>query len=92
MPFLSVSIAVLAIAFGMFVSRLYTGFALPALNENLSFLPSRQFDQVRRYIEMEEHAGRKRWYFGLARRALLIEAGLLCLFLVTAVVAVLDGP
>jgi hypothetical protein len=55
MVVLSISIAVLAIAFGMFVSRLYTGFAVPALNESLSFLPSRQFDQVRRYVEMEEH-------------------------------------
>jgi hypothetical protein len=88
MPFLAVSMAVLAIAFGMFVSRLYTECALPALNENLSFLPSRQFDQLRRYIEMEEHAGRKRWYFGLVRRAMLIQAGLLGLFLATAVVSV----
>ena len=75
---------VVVIAYGIFWGRLYTSFALPSLKEDVSFLPSRQIDQVKRYIENEERAGRRRWYFGLARRSLIIEAGLIALWLAAA--------
>lgn len=59
----------MAIVYGAFIGRLYTGSVLPTLNEPMAFLPSRQLEQMRRYVELEERAGRKRWFFGLVRRA-----------------------
>lgn len=60
---------------------------MPALNEPMAFLPSRQLEQMRRYVELEERAGRTRWFFGLVRRA-----GWLALVpLVLAVAAVAVG-
>ena len=89
-PLLFVLLVVLSIAYGVFHARLYTGFALPSLKEDVSLLPSRQMDQVRRYVESEERAGRKRWYFGLVRRALLIQLALIALLLATVYLAVSD--
>jgi hypothetical protein len=86
-PLLFVSVVVLAVVHGIFIGRLYTGFALPSLKEDFSWLPSRQIDQVKRYIDNEERAGRTRWYHGIARRTLAIQAGLVVLLVATAVLS-----
>lgn len=85
MALVLVLIFVVILAYSIFLGRFYTGFALPALKEDQSFLPSRQIDQLKRYIENEESAGRRRWYFGLARRSVLIQSALFVLWTAAAI-------
>jgi hypothetical protein len=85
--FTQVVVLVLFVAQAIFYGCLYTGFVLRSLNEPMAFSWSQHREQVARYLALEEHAGRARWYFGLARHGLVIQATLIILWVATGFVS-----
>jgi hypothetical protein len=66
------------LAFSLWYLCFYTAYVLPSLNEDWAGRPTKQ---VTRYLDTEEHAGRKRWYFGIMRRGEAIQMALVILWL-----------
>jgi hypothetical protein len=77
---------VVFLAHVIFYMRLYTGFVLPSLNEEMVSSWRQHRDQVARYLALEEQAGRNRWYFGVARHGLPILSILIVLWVATGAI------